>query len=211
VNGDEEIFARCAERRLALADLLESLTDEQLSAQSLCGEWDVRTLFGHLTVPLVVSPARVAWAVVRNGGSFPRASSALSREAASQPVSTIAATLRDRARSRFTPPMHGAAAPLTDLCVHANDIRVPLGMPCDVTPDEAETTLDMLTGFSMFFIPRGRLRGIRLVPNDLDRTWGDGAEVAGPAGDLLMAVLGRTGFLEALDGPGAALLADRLG
>lgn len=208
---EDEVFALCAERRRAVADLLESLTDEQLSTQSLCGEWDARTVAGHLTVPLVTSPAQVVREVVRHGGSFHRASTALSRRAAEQPVTAIAATLRERARSRFTPPMHGAAAPLTDLCVHSNDIRVPLAMPCDVTPREAEIALDMLSGFSMFFVPRGRLRGIRLAPTDLDRSWGDGPEVTGPAGDVLMAVLRRRGFVETLDGAGAQVLAGRLG
>jgi uncharacterized protein (TIGR03083 family) len=211
VSSDDEVFSMCAQRRRGLADLVETLTDEQLATPSLCGEWDVRTVFGHLTVPLVFSPARVGWEVARHGGSFPKASSVLSRSAGEEPVATIASTLRDRATSRFTPPMHGPAAPLTDLCVHANDIRVPLGLPCDVTPEEAEVALGMLAGFSMFFIPRDRLRGLRLAPDDLDRTWGDGPGVTGRSGDLLMAVLGRTGFVERLGGPGASELAGRLG
>ena len=121
----------------------------------------------------------------------------------------MAATLREHAASRFTPPMHGPAAPLTDLCVHTADMRTPLGLPLDIRADEAGIALDMLFGFSMFFVPRGRLRGIRAAPSDADRTWGDGAQLTGRTADILMAVLGRRDFLEHVNGPGRDLLAAR--
>lgn len=127
-----------------------------------------------------------------------------------RPVPRMAATLRERTDSRFTPPMHGPAAPLTDLCVHTGEMRVPLGLTLDIAPDEAEAAFDLLAGFTMFILPRCRLRGVDIAPDDLDRDWGDGAKLTGRAADVLMATLGRWQFLDAVSGPGKDLLAGRL-
>ncbi|WP_254781807.1 maleylpyruvate isomerase N-terminal domain-containing protein [Modestobacter sp. DSM 44400] len=44
------MFLAAAARRLAVADLLESLDERQLAAPSLCAGWDVRTVGAHLAV-----------------------------------------------------------------------------------------------------------------------------------------------------------------
>jgi hypothetical protein len=59
-------------------------------------------------------------------------------------------------------------------------------------------------------VPRARLRGICLRATDVDRTWGMGAEVRGPASALMMSACGRTALLNNLDGPGVPLLRHRL-
>ncbi|MFD6134986.1 maleylpyruvate isomerase N-terminal domain-containing protein, partial [Isoptericola sp. NPDC060257] len=43
-----DVFAATAERRRAVADLLEALDVSQLAAPSLCSGWDVRTVGAHL-------------------------------------------------------------------------------------------------------------------------------------------------------------------
>lgn len=71
--------------------------------------------------------------------------------------------------------------------------------------------LDFLTGPHPFgFVPLGRLRGIRLCGNDIDRSWGTGAEIRGPAAYLMMAAAGRAESLEMLEGPGVFMLHQRL-
>jgi hypothetical protein len=57
------------------------------------------------------------------------------------------------------------------------------------------------------FHARRRLRGLRLVATDCDWSAGDGAEVRGPIGALLLLLTGRYGAAAPqLDGPGAARL-----
>lgn len=203
------LFDRIAARRRATADLLESLDDAQLATPSLCDAWTVREVAAHLTVPLAVPPARMALAAARHGGRFARANVAVARERGRRPVAELAAVLRERATSRWTPPGHGPAAPLTDLVVHTADMCVPLGRPHAITPDDAAAGFDLVTGFSLFIVPRGLLRGVRIAPTDLDRTWGDGAALTGPAADVLLAVFGRRGFGERVGGPGREVLAAR--
>ena len=56
-----------------------------------------------------------------------------------------------------------------------------------------------------------RLSGVRLVSTDTRWTLGDGAELHRPDVDLLLVASGRRAGLAALDGPGAAVVAERLG
>jgi hypothetical protein len=71
--------------------------------------------------------------------------------------------------------------------------------------------LDFLTGpRPLGFVPRGRLSGIALHGTDIGRSWGTGAEIRGPGAHLMMAVAGRVDLLPMLDGPGVAVLRQRL-
>ena len=54
-HSDDELFAMVAAERRALADDLEGLTPEQWATQSLCAEWAVRDVAGHLTAAFLVS------------------------------------------------------------------------------------------------------------------------------------------------------------
>ncbi|MDT4923127.1 MAG: hypothetical protein QOG01_840 [Pseudonocardiales bacterium] len=204
-----EIFAACAAQRRAFADLIETLDDAQLATPSLCGEWDVRTVAAHLTVPLLVPTLKFARAALRHGGSFDRTNAALAKQMATTPVSRIAANLRAQAESRYTPPVGGPRAPLSDLLIHGGDVRIPLGLPFDPPVRAVETALDFLTGLAIGFVPRGRLKSIRIAPTDSPRRWGSGGEITGRAADLMMAAGGRTATLDQLAGPGLDMLAGR--
>jgi uncharacterized protein (TIGR03083 family) len=205
-----EVFAACAEQRRACADLIETLDDAQLATLSLCGEWDVRTVAAHLTVPLLVPTLKFARAALRHRGSFDRTNAALAKQMATTPVPRIAANLRAHAESRYTPPVGGPRAPLTDLLIHGGDVRIPLGLPFDPPVDAVETALDFLTGLAIGFVPRGRLKDIRIAPTDSPRRWGSGAEISGRAADLMMAASGRRATLDELAGPGLDVIAARL-
>lgn len=119
--------------------------------------------------------------------------------------------LRERANSRFTPPLTGPRAPLTDVLVHEGDMRVALGLPHNPEAPAVRISLDVTTGRPVGFVPRGRLRGLRLTATDLDWSWGNGVEAVGRGIDLLMAACGRSAVLSQLHGPGRELLAGRLG
>jgi len=207
-----QVFAATAERRRAVADLLEALDESQLAAPSLCAGWDVRTVGAHLAQ--TAAPGALGEFlrdVVRARGSIHRANDAAARRAGRRPVARTVALLRERAESRFSPPMTGPRAPLTDLLVHEGDMRLPLGLDHDPDPGSVRVGLDFVTSErAIGFVPRGRLRGLRLVATDLDGEWGDGAALTGRAVDLLMAACGRSAVLTRLGGAGLPVLAGRL-
>jgi uncharacterized protein (TIGR03083 family) len=209
--ADDHVFTAAAEQRRGLADLVESLDDAQLATPSLCAGWDVRTVAGHLVAPLILTPRSLVTALVQARGSLDTANTLMARDVARHPTSELAALLRRHAASRFAPPVTGPRAPLTDTLVHGGDMRLPLGIPHDPAPAAVRLCLDFVTAGRPFgFLPRGRLRGLRLQATDQDWAWGEGAAITGRGIDLLMAACGRTATLAALAGPVSEILAKRL-
>ncbi|MEQ1701413.1 MAG: maleylpyruvate isomerase family mycothiol-dependent enzyme [Ilumatobacteraceae bacterium] len=197
----DEVFEAVAAERLALADMLEGLTPEQLSTPSLCAGWTVQEIGAHLTFLWTVSFPLMMWRVVKARGSFPRAVDRLTRERGHQPIDEIVAGLRANAHFRKHPP-GVPQAPLTDAIVHGEDVRIPLGITREVPLPAVRIALDFVTSGRDrgTFLPRGRLQGLRLVATDQDWAWGKGEEISGPSLPLLTGVMGRTPALHALGG-----------
>ncbi|MGO4958216.1 maleylpyruvate isomerase family mycothiol-dependent enzyme [Luteococcus sp. Sow4_B9] len=201
-----DIFAAIAAERRSLADLLLGLDLEQQNTQSLCTEWTVRQVAGHLIVPLEVGMPGFMAAMLRHRGDFDAANAELGRRQALRPWEEIVEILRDKADSRFTPPGQGPEAPLTDVLVHGLDITTPLGLTHEVSPEHLRISLDYLAA------PNSRARagdvalaGLRLEATDLDWTHGAGPLVRGDARSLLLALAGREPGFAGLGGdlPGA--------
>ncbi|HLY33117.1 MAG TPA: maleylpyruvate isomerase family mycothiol-dependent enzyme [Jatrophihabitantaceae bacterium] len=205
------ILDEIARERAVLADLLDTLTAEQLAGPSLCGAWTIHQVAGHLLMPLVTSPVQVGLAGIRARGNFDRANDLLTRAFAERPIGEISAGLRTEARNRFHPPIFGLEAPMAELVLHGEDIRRPLGLPVAFPPAAVRATLEHLAGprARIGFVPRGRLRGLRLEADDVDWSHGAGELVRGPGVSLAYAMSGRSAGLADLHGPGVAVLASR--
>jgi uncharacterized protein (TIGR03083 family) len=205
------ILDEIARERGVLADLLDSLTPEQLATPSLCGDWTVQQVAGHLLMPLVSSPMSFGFGIIKARGSFDRANDRLSRAFAERPIGVISAGLRQEAGNKFHPPIFGLASPMAELVLHGQDIRRPLGVPVRFTPESVRPVLDHLASprARFGFVPRGRLDGLRLEAADLDWSWGAGATVRGPGASLAYAMSGRAASFGELDGAGVAVLAAR--
>lgn len=206
------VFEQIAAERRTAADLIESLTEEQLATPSLCGAWTVKDVAAHLLMgPLTPLPTFFL-AMVRSGGNFHAASRRVTAGIARRPAAEIAQALRDRADHRFTPPGLGPEAPLTDLLVHGQDIRRPLGLTREFEPSRLRIVLDFLASPAARrgFVPNGRLDGLRLEADDVDWSCGEGAPVRGHGEALMLAMTGRAPALADLTGDGVAVLSGRL-
>jgi uncharacterized protein (TIGR03083 family) len=181
-----------AERR-RVADELETLTPAQLATGSLCGAWSAHDIGAHLLVPLVLPTRVVALSFVKNRGNFDKVNVDLVKKVAVRSIGEIAAGLRAKAGHRFRPPGYGFEAPLTDLLVHGEDFRRPLGLGHDFDPVALRTSLDFLVTRKAegIFRPKGLGAGRRLVASDLDWSSGAGPVVEATASDLVMALAGR--------------------
>lgn len=194
-----ETFAEIADERRRLADLLSGLIPEQLAARSLCEEWSVHDVAGHLIMPLEVSTSRFMMTMLACRGNFDRANVRLTRQQARRPIDEIIEVLRQKAETRFTPPGAGPKAPLTDLLVHGLDIRWPLRLTRDVPEERLQKSLTFLTSTpARGLVPRGALDGLRFEADDIDWAQGSGPAVSGGAEALLLAITGRTTALRLL-------------
>jgi uncharacterized protein (TIGR03083 family) len=197
--------------RCRLADSVADLTDEQWATPSLCGAWTVRDVIAHLTVTTRLTVPRLLRAAVRARGSFDRMEVGLAAErAAAYTTAELVTQLRESAGSTRRFPGSTPMDPLMDLVIHGQDIARPLGRRYVSPPEVVAACLAYVATNTFMGGPR-RLSGVRLVSTDTRWTLGDGAELRGPDVDLLLVASGRRAGLDALDGPGAAVVAERLG
>jgi uncharacterized protein (TIGR03083 family) len=206
------IYEVIADERRKLADLLDGLTDEQWATPSLCAGWTIRHVAAHLVTPFEVKPHQILASVLRHRG-LSAAMDATAGHLAQRPTHELVATLRSNATNRFTPPTLPPAAPLTDLLVHAADIRWPLGMADDrPSPDRVVIALDFLVtpAARRGFMPGGRLAGLRFVATDHAWSHGEGSEIQGPSLSLAMLMLGRTAASPDVRGSGVEELTRRI-
>ncbi|WP_256842748.1 maleylpyruvate isomerase family mycothiol-dependent enzyme [Ornithinimicrobium cryptoxanthini] len=196
----------------ARADLvadLSVLSDDQWRETSLCPQWDVEHVVAHLTA--AASVGRVRWIRSIVAAGFRPAvhnDRRLREHLGASPVETLARF--EEVVGSTIAPTGDIAAFLGEVLVHGQDIRVPLGI--DHEPD-----LLALTAVAEFFssrdfaVPsRSTVRGLALRATDGDFESGAGAVVTGPTLALVMTMSGRTAYLDRLDGPGVAILRERL-
>jgi len=202
-----EHWATIAAERRALADQLDGLVDAQWATPSLCGEWSVRDVAAHLVVPNKIKVARFLVTFASARFNFERANVMMTAREARHSPQEIVADIRRLAEGRFAPPGMGSVAPLTDILVHGQDIRVPLGLPTDRPVEPWADTLDFLVTRKARrgFVGRA-LPALRFATTDLGWSHGEGEEVSGPAIALSLALLGRPALLGQLSGPGLPAL-----
>ncbi len=196
----DDISAALADERIALADLFDSLTPEQLATWSLCARWTVKDVAAHLTTVFNVSIIEMAVRIAKNRFSAARAFEEVTQELADRPIAQITSQLRDNAPNTKHPPT-APIAPLVDLIVHAQDVRRPLGIPRDAAFERVSAAMGFITsGRATGFVPGARLRGLRFQATDGDGVWGKGQLIHGPALSLLLGAMGRRVALAELGG-----------
>lgn len=196
------------DERLAFADLLDGLTEEQWATPSLCEDWTVKHIAAHLMIGPTGTMREFAAAMVVGRGRFAAANKAMAHQRAKRSREDLVALIREQAGSEFTPPGLDWHAPLADVLLHREDVTRPLGLPSDRPVSVWELVLGFLVG------PKGRRGFVRAglpeltyAATDLDWTHGTGHVVSGPAASLALAIGGRPAALMDLEGPGLDTLA----
>jgi uncharacterized protein (TIGR03083 family) len=206
-----ELHAVITAERLALADVVDTLTPEQWREPSLCTGWTVDTLVAHLTLTSRLTPLEAIRGMIGARFDVDRMIDRSARARAAQySPAELAAQYRESATWTGRPLGTSPRDPLVDVLVHGQDLTRPLDIPHAMPPDHVVPALDHAVSAS-FYGAAKRLAGLRLVATDADWSHGDGdREVRGPSGELLLVATGRTAGLGALDGPGVDELSSRL-
>jgi uncharacterized protein (TIGR03083 family) len=200
-----DYFQVIAAERRAVADMLDGLSPQQWETQSLCAGWTVRHVAAHLSVVLTRGLGTFVVAAIRAGGNLDRANRILVAREVTRPIPGIVGDLRANADSRFTPPTFGSEAPLTEVLLHGEDMRTPLGIADGRPVERWHGALDLLLS------PKGRrgfaakgVPALRYVATDTEWAHGSGDEVRGPAVALALTISGRPARIGELSGPGLA-------
>jgi hypothetical protein len=98
---------------------------------------------------------------------------------------------------------------LGETIVHAQDIRVPLGIRRDYPIGALTQLAENSQGSDLPVLTKTRAKGLRLVATDGRFTTGSGPLVSGPTLALIMAMAGRGAYCDELQGDGAATLRER--
>jgi uncharacterized protein (TIGR03083 family) len=196
-----------AERRTLAADLA-LLRPEQWDAPSQCDRWTVRDVAAHVAMTPRLRPAAVLPAMIRHRFNLERVIGALARNDRRSPVDLVQA-LREVADARGTPPGASVDNVLADIVLHGQDIRRPLGLACNSSQAALLAAADTLTRSDFNCGSARRARGLRLVADDVDWSFGAGEQVRGPLHTILEAIGGRRASIADLTGPGVEILSSR--
>ncbi|MGY1748109.1 maleylpyruvate isomerase family mycothiol-dependent enzyme [Modestobacter sp. SYSU DS0511] len=205
------MLSEVAAQRHALADLLDTLHRHEWAAPSLCRGWTVHDVLAHLTLSTRQSTAGMVLRILRARGDFDRAEARAARHrATAHPPAVLTAQLRETAALDRRVGMSSRWDPLVDVLVHSQDIARPLRRRLPTPPALAVPALEHVWTNVFYGRPARRLHGLRLVGTDTDWAAGQGAEVRGCAGDLLLLATGRPVAATGVTGPGAGEAAARL-
>lgn len=202
-----DYFDEIARQRRAIADLGDTLSTDQWSSPSLCGEWSVHDVAAHLVMALTTPIRRVLVEMARARGDFHRANVALTTATAAASSAELLRLLRANAESHFTPPGLDSRSQLADNYLHAQDMFVPLGLSAPGELASWPVILDFLVSpkARRGFVGR-ELPDVTWTASDVAWFHGRGAEVRGPASALGIAICGRRARLDELSGEGASLV-----
>jgi uncharacterized protein (TIGR03083 family) len=215
--NDDELWAAIDAQRLRTIDLLETITPAEWTRPSLCEGWTVRDVAAHLTLQQLTLGDGLR-AALRHPGSLNHMIQASARARSELPIERIVAEIRGMVGSRRHNVGVTPMETLVDIVVHGQDMAVPLGRSLPVPTEVAAAAASHTWSYQAS--RRGRRMakvfrslpygGLRLVASDTDWSGGEGSEIRGPVLSLLLLLTGRRVVLPQLEGPGAAVLAERL-
>jgi uncharacterized protein (TIGR03083 family) len=145
-----------------------------------------------MTMAARYSEAEFMAELARCDFDFTRLSNEVAGRDASLPADELVANLRSDIMQRWTPPGGGYHGALNHVVIHGLDVTVPLGVPRRSPDDTIRVVLDDLTaggGHAHFGIV---IDGRHLQASDLGWSHGSGPALRGAAGDLALALCGRT-------------------
>ncbi|MBA0047607.1 maleylpyruvate isomerase family mycothiol-dependent enzyme [Mycobacteroides sp. LB1] len=175
--------------------------------QSLCGEWRVRDVVGHLLFASEFSLPRTLVDVIRARGDLNRFIATTGVRAGSASPTELLASLRASAGSRRKPPGVRPVDRLMDHLVHGQDIAIPLGWQRDIPVPAARAAAARVWDRDQLFGAKKRFAKHRLVATDTDWAEGSGAVVEGPVSALLLLMSGRGAVVrDRLTGEGVSAL-----
>jgi len=197
-----------AEREALAADLA-TLTDDQWATRSLCADWTVRDVLGHMTATAKMTPPAFFAGLTGAGFRFNAMNAKnVAREATPSPGDGLA-EFRRHLKDTTHPP-GPTEAMLGEAVIHSADIRRPLELSREYPVEALTRVADFFKGSNLLIGAKRRIAGLTLRSTDTDWSTGSGPEVTGPQLSLVLAMTGRSAALADLSGDGLDTLRSRM-
>jgi len=190
--NDADLQPVVAAEFVALADLLESATDEQWDTASLCAGWRVREVIAHMTMAARYPEDKFMAELRAREFDFGRLSNEIASRDAGLPTGELVANLRSEVMQHWTPPGGGYHGALNHVVIHGLDVTVPLGVSRRSPDHTIRIVLDDLTTGGVHERFGTSVEGRSLQATDLNWSHGSGPALRGKAGDLALILCGRT-------------------
>jgi uncharacterized protein (TIGR03083 family) len=203
-----DVWVDVHEERASLLDLLETLSPLEWNAQSLCAEWRVRDVVGHMVSETTMTIPKVVGGMVRSGFRINRFIAEDARRQGCLADSELVDAFRNAAPTRTHLPGLSSMSMLEDIVIHSLDIRRPLLRDRAVPAGRMVLVIQDLWA-NRFFVGHKLFADLRVAATDADWSAGEGAAVTGPIEELVLAMSGRLAGLELLQGEGMDVLHQR--
>ena len=203
-----DIMPMVHSERASLGSFLDSLPPEQWTAPTWCDKWNVQELVAHLTAAGNITAAHFFGGFVKAGFSFNKTVETDLKNYSGGTPTDVKARYDAIIDSNRKPPGPAYVA-LGEIMVHGEDIRRAQGAKGEHPADHLVTLAEAYKKTGLPLYGKRRTAGLRLQATDVDWSTGDGPEVNGPCMSLIMAMVGRTGALGDLAGPGVETLRSR--
>lgn len=205
----DQLWSMIQAERTALAEDLAGISDAQWYMPSLCSDWTVQQTLAHLSAAASIGPIRWFSSVVGAHLDFDLHNRRrLAEHLGNSPAETLA-QFTQIIPSRVAP-LGATEAWLGEVIVHAQDIRVPLGLERVPSIDACAAVAQFYAAKDFTVPSKKNSTGLRLESTDGTFATGTGPLVSGTTMDLIMAMAGRGTAVERLTGPGVQLLRSRL-
>jgi uncharacterized protein (TIGR03083 family) len=203
-----DVWLDVFEEREALMELLDELTPEQWDARSLCTEWRVRDVVGHMVSETQMTVGRLAVGMIASGFRLNRWIGKDARRRGAAPVPEILGDYRAILSSRRHLASLSSMSMLEDIVVHQLDIRRPLDRGRCVSEQRMIVVASDLHA-NRFFPGSKLFQDLRITASDAAWSAGDGPEVTGPIEALVLSLSGRFVALNELNGEGVPTMRHR--
>jgi uncharacterized protein (TIGR03083 family) len=190
--NDADLQPAVAAEFVALADLLESATEEQWDTPSLCAGWRVHEVIAHMTMAARYPEDKFMAELRAREFDFGRLSNEIASRDAGLPVGELVANLRSEVMRHWTPPGGGYHGALNHVVIHGLDVTVPLGVPRRSPDHTIRIVLDDLTTGGVHQRFGTTIEGRSLQATDLNWSYGSGPALRGKAEDLALILCSRT-------------------
>jgi uncharacterized protein (TIGR03083 family) len=197
------------QERQALLDLLETLKPEQWDVPSLCTEWRIRDVVGHMVSETRMTVAQAGWGFITSGFRINRYIAKDAQRRGAAPVAKLLEDFRGAVLVRTHLPGLSSLSMLEDIVIHQLDIRRPLEQDRCI-PDGRMIPVAGDLWTNRFFPGPKLFQGIRAIATDADWSAGKGVDVTGPIEALVLTLAGRFTVLDRLQGDGTTALRMRV-